>query len=202
MMPPEADRSGPVGTVWVMDLDGPLSRATAAPSATLGRAGSEAAGELAAAMGSAGPAECLRRFARGCRCHVAWVDGRLASYGWISFVEEMAGEVGLRIRLLPGEAYIWDCATVPSFQRRGLYTALLTDMAAALRAEGLCRVWIGADLANAPSQAGMARAGFRAVADLAFRWGSPFRPVEIRPREGVPEALLAEMRRVFLGPGD
>src|SRR6185295_217903 len=117
LMLPEADRSGPVGTVWVMDLDGPVTRVAAALPAALGQAGPEAAAALAAAMGLASAAECLRRFAKGCRCHVGRVEGVLASYGWISFGEEMADEMALRIRLLPGEAYIWDCATAPDFRR-------------------------------------------------------------------------------------
>jgi len=185
-----------------MDLDKPVTRIAPTLPANLEQAGPETAADLAAAMGHSSPAECLRRFARGCRCHIARVEGALAGYGWISFVEESAVEVGLRIRLLPGEAYIWDCATLSRFQRRGLYPALLTEMAAALHADGIYRVWIGADLANTPSHVGITRAGFRVVADVAIRWGAAFRRDEIRPREGVPDALLAEMRRVFLGPSD
>ena len=49
----------------------------------------------------------------------------LAAYGWVSFGEEFVGELGLHLKLLPGEAYIWDCVTVPAFRQKHLYSALL-----------------------------------------------------------------------------
>ena len=67
---------------------------------------------------------------------------------------------------MPGEAYIWDCATLPAYRRLRLYTALLVHIVEQLYAEGLCRVWIGADAENRASQSGMALAGFQPVADL------------------------------------
>ena len=42
------------------------------------------------------------------------------SYGWVNFVEEHTGELNLRIQLLPGEGYLWDCATIPAFRRSRL----------------------------------------------------------------------------------
>ena len=112
------------------------------------------------------------------------------------------GELGLLLRLLPREAYIWDCATRPIFQRQGLYAALLGHMAQSLRADGAQTIWIGADINNHPSQAGIARAGFTAVADLV---AAPPAPGErrqqawLRGRPDTGPTLLAEARRVYLG---
>ena len=86
------------------------------------------------------------RFETGRHCYTAWVAGVLAAYGWVSFEEEFIGELGLRLKLLPGEAYIWDCVTLPAYRQNHLYSALLGYMLDELRAGPLCRVWIGADL--------------------------------------------------------
>ena len=58
-----------------------------------------------------------QRLASGKRCYVAQVEGALAAYGWVSWHEEEIGEIGLRLHLMPGEAYIWDCATAPAYRR-------------------------------------------------------------------------------------
>jgi ribosomal protein S18 acetylase RimI-like enzyme len=146
--------------------------------------------------------EILLRFETGRRCYAAWVEGQLAAYGWVSFDEEFIGELSLCLRLLPGEAYIWDCATLPAFRRRRLYSALLVHILGVLQAEPLCRVWIGADLDNEASQRGIARAGFRAVADLVMARASARRLVWVQGRTGVPAGLIAEARRAFLDDRD
>ncbi len=166
------------------------------------RVGPEAADRRASAMGLADPAEVRRRFDTGRCCYTAWVEGELAAYGWISFEEEAIGELRLRVHLLPGEAYLWDCATVPAFRRRRLYTTLLTHMVGTLRLEGLCRVWIGADMENVASQSGIARAGFRPVADLVVARALAMRLVWVSGRPGVTEQIVTEARRAFLGNRD
>ncbi len=147
-------------------------------------------------------AERQRRLDAGRRCYAAWTEGSLAAYGWVSFGEEEVSELGLRLRLLPDEAYIWDCVTLPAYQRRGLYAALLGYILQTLRSEGVGGIWIGADFDNGPSQAGIGRAGFTAVADLV---AAPPRPGERRrrawlvARPGISAERLAEGRRAYLG---
>jgi ribosomal protein S18 acetylase RimI-like enzyme len=201
MVSAENDRRRP-GTIWVRQLDWPTPAVAPLVPATLARLGPESAGRLAAVMGLADAAGVRQRLDTGRRCYAAWVGDELAAYGWVSLEEEAIGELRLRVRLLPGEAYLWDCATVPAFRRRRLYTALLIHMAGALLAEGLCRVWIGADMENIASQAGIARAGFRPVADLVVARALALRLVWVAGRPGVPAALVAEARRVFLGDRD
>jgi hypothetical protein len=150
-------------------------------------------------MGNGAAAEVYGRFETGRRCFTAWVEGQLAAYGWVSFDEEYIGELSLRLRLLPGEAYIWDCVTLPAFRQKHLFSALLVYMLGELRAGPLCRVWIGANLDNAASQRGIARAGFRRVADLVVARVLTLRLVWVQGRPGVPENLVAEARRAFLG---
>ncbi len=198
----ESDPRHP-GTLWVRNLDWSVPE-NAAPRvpAVLRCLGLEEVESLARAMRLDQPATIQQRLAAGKRCYVAVVEGTLAAYGWVSWHEEDIGEIGMRIHLMPGEAYIWDCATVPSYRRHRLYTALLVHIAGQLRAEGLCRVWIGADANNTASQNGMALAGFRPVADLVVTRVIALRRFWVRGRAGVPESVVNDARRALLGDRD
>jgi GNAT superfamily N-acetyltransferase len=187
------------GTFWALDLDRPhLTSSPARLAARLQRVGSERAEELAMAMGATSPAVVLERFARGRQCYVAYLeDGQtLASYGWVSFDQEEIGELGLTIHLRPGRAYIWDCATLPPYRGQRLYPTLLIYIATVLRAQGLRRLWIGADASNYASRRGIEVAGFQAVADVTritdLRAGTRYL---LRPWPGVPEEILEDLRR-------
>jgi ribosomal protein S18 acetylase RimI-like enzyme len=201
-MPNAEARPQAVGTIWHVALtDAPVPVEAMLPIAFC-QLGPQAADELAGAMGLGGSTDVRRRFEGGRRCYAARSQGALAAYGWVSFAEEDVGGLGLHLRFLPGEAYIWDCATAPFFRRKGLYAALLGYMLAELRAEGLRRVWIGADYHNQPSQAGIARAGFAVVADLVAAPAAPGerrRRAWLQGRPGVQREMIVEARRVYLG---
>lgn len=156
-----------MGLFWMLKLASPLPPAVEpGVAASFTRAGTADSADLAAAMGLDDTEPVFRRFARGCQASIARVEGRLASYGWITFDREDIGSLGLSVRLLPGEAYIWDCATLLTYRGRHLYPALLSHMVRALHVAGLQRVWIGMDADNLPSQAGVVRAGFQQIVSL------------------------------------
>jgi GNAT superfamily N-acetyltransferase len=194
--------SGPqhLGTLWILNLDepslvGPLARV----AVTFQRVGPEATPSLTQAMGFDDPAEVLQRFAAGKRCYTGSVEGVLATYGWVTFDEELIGELGLRVRLMPGEAYIWDCATLPAYRGLRLYPALLWYIINDLRAEGLRRIWIGADADNIPSQTGMVLCGFKPVVDIVLDRALAMRMSWVRGSHGAPEQLVEDARRKLLG---
>jgi hypothetical protein len=191
-----------VGTLWTHDLRQPLVEVTPLLQVTFRQVGAESAGLLARATGLAeepAEAEFNRRFSAGRRCYAAWAGDRLAAYGWVSFLEEQLAEYGLRFQLEQCEAYIWDCFTQPGFRQKHLYSALLVFILQELRAEPLCRAWIGADLDNTPSQRGIDRAGFLRVADLLLLREGGQRVMWLEGYPGVPESLVGEARRVLLG---
>lgn len=130
--------------------------------------GREKAEPLAEAMGLPDSKALLTRFATGRRCFSAWVEGRIAAYGWVSRAAECIGEQEREIRMSPGEMYIWDCATRPEYRGQRLYSALLSHMITALRGEGVRRLWIGTSLANRPSLRGFVNAGFVPVLTLVY----------------------------------
>jgi ribosomal protein S18 acetylase RimI-like enzyme len=186
------------GTIWTLGPEDPTTEVQPLAAASFGRILSEGAAELAAEIGPGADAEIRRRLDSGRRCYAAWVDGALAAYGWVSFDNEFIGELRLEIELQPGEGYIWDCVTLPEYRQKRLYSALLVYIARELRREPLCRIWIGANLDNLPSQKGMARAGFREVAHLAISRVLAMRLVWVQGAPGAPDELVAEARRVFL----
>jgi GNAT superfamily N-acetyltransferase len=190
------------GTIWVLDLDEPVPVVTPKVPAAFRRAGPDLAPALVSAMDGVSSAGLIKRFENGRRCYIAQVEDQIAAYGWVSLDDEHIGELNLRIKLLPGEVYIWDCATIPAFRRKHLYSALLGYIIEELRAEGLCRAWIGADMDNRPSQQGMARAGFHHVADLVVERVLAMRQVWVEGLPGVPEPIVAEARRAFLNDRD
>jgi hypothetical protein len=188
----------PVGVIWTLNLDEPTPMITPLVAATFRNAGRESITALATASAENSSAEIEERLERGRRCFTAWVGEALAAYGWVSFDEEFIGELGLRLRLLPGEAYIWNCVTLPRFRQNYLYSALLSYMLSELRGDPLCRAWIGADFDNIPSQRGIARAGFRRVAELMVVSVGTGRLAWIQGMPDAPESLVAEARRAFL----
>jgi len=190
------------GTIWSMSMAGTPPVVTPLIPAVFCRLEAQSAIELEVALGPHSLPEVQQRFESGRRCYAMRVDGALAAYAWVSFGEEFVGELSLRLRLLPSEAYIWDCATLPAFRRNLLYSVLLSHIVRELKQESLSRVWIGADLDNVPSQLGIARAGFTYIADLVVERVLALRQVWVQGRPGVPDSLVAEARRVFLNDRD
>lgn len=188
------------GVFWALDSVSVEERAPAklAASVTCEEARPEAAATLAQAMGLAESGEIRRRFAAGSRCFVARdVGGAIASYGWVSRGEERIGELERSFRLPPDEAYIWDCATLPPFRQRGVYTALLVAMVSALWGEDVRRIWIGASRDNRPSLRGFARAGFQPVASVTFVRALGLRRLWLRAEPGASPALVVEAREAL-----
>ncbi len=97
----------------------------------------------------------------------------------------------------PGDAYIWDCATLPDYRGRGIYPALLLYILDELRADGLHRAWIGADTGSVASQKGIIRAGFQPIADFVPVPSAEHFQVTGRP--GAAEELVRDARNALLG---
>ncbi|HET8852948.1 MAG TPA: GNAT family N-acetyltransferase [Ktedonobacteraceae bacterium] len=195
--PAEADAQ-PQGAFWMMDLDQPLpvGLVTRLPVAFM-RIGPEVAQELAHAMQLDDPSVVLQRFARGCHCYAGRIDGKLATYGWVTYNEEGIGELGLNFRLKAAEAYIWDCATLPAYRGLRLYPALLAYILGELQSLSMHRAWIGADTDNLASQSGLALVGFQPVVDVFITHVSTLPRFWIRGRPGVPEQLVTDVRHAL-----
>ncbi len=186
------------GVLWAMDLDG--SSPAASPShltVAFSEATPDLATALATAMGLAESSEVQRRFAAGSRCFVAWIDDAIAGYGWVSQGEERIGELERVMRMRPGEAYIWDCATLSPFRRQGIYNAFLAHVVATLRREGFRRLWIGASLQNRPSLQAFAYAGFKPAINIVYVRLVRVSYSWVTGAPSAPTALVVDARRAL-----
>jgi GNAT superfamily N-acetyltransferase len=129
------------------------------------------------------------RLGRGCRAFVGCAGGEVVAFGWLSTGAEWIGELGLEIRPPAGEAYLWNCVTLPEHRYRGYFRALLGQMVAVARGEGLSRLWIGA--ADGGAESAVTATGFalevcvRAVSLGGVRW------ITVRRPQGVDPAVLS-----------
>lgn len=176
------------------------SSAVPALPASFEETGPEAAAELARAMALGEASEVARRFANGRRCFVGRRDGVIVTYAWLSLQREAVGELEREYRLPPGEAYIWDCATLPAHRGGGLYGGLLCAVVATLAAEGQRRAWIGANLENEPSLRAFARAGFQPVVRVAYARLARLRCMRLWAQPGATGALVEGARAMLTEP--
>ena len=200
------DDSRHAGIFWLFkstERDAP-SYASALPFApglpvTFRRVGLETIHALAQAMDTTDQTQIARRFERGKHCYVGLLAGEIVTYGWVTFDEEHIGELGLTIRLRAGEAYIWDCATLPAYRGQRLYPALLAYMLRSLAAAGLRSIWLGTDMDNIPSQKGVALIGFQPIVDAGLVGTSQGGGLWIRQRPDVSDQDAIDAHRVLLG---
>ena len=188
------ERGGLWGTDFVRDEAprSPLPALGVGP-VLIGEAGTETAAELAAAMGGWDPDEVAARLAAGKRCFTARVDG-------VHRVIATSYELDRAIRLDGDEAYIWQCATLPAFQGRGLYKAVLAAILGSLAGEGYRRAWIGCALANTASVRAFVALGLRPVVMVDYWRLGDFSCFYLAGRPGADPAHVAHARAALAAP--
>lgn len=122
--------------------------------------------ETIAAINRLSHREIRRRRNTGSTPYVAEINGQPSAYGWAAALSASIGELGIEVELTPGSRYLWDFATLPEWQGRGIYPRLLQ---AIIRLEAAERYWILYAPENLPSGAGIAKAGFTTVGLLSFQ---------------------------------
>ena len=111
-------------------------------------------------------AEVRARRLDGHRPYIGRLHDMPVAYGWVATRSASIGELNLTITLSQRDRYLWDFATLPAWQGRGLYPRLLQ---AILRQEVEAeRFWIIYAPENLPSGAGMRKAGLVAATELSF----------------------------------
>ena len=159
-----------------------------------------AAAGLVAAMAGEGELVALR-MARGCRCFAAVEGEEVSAYGWLSSGAEWIGEIRLEVKPEAGEVYVWNCLTLPSHRRRGMFRAVLVRISSALKEEGVGRLWIASGGGGA--EKALPDAGFRPVLQLGE---SPLglarlRLLRMTAIPGADPGLVSAARRVLAGGG-
>ena len=112
-------------------------------------------------------AEVIDRQMDGHRPYVARMHGQPVGYGWLATSKVSIGELDINVELPPDDRYLWDFATLPEWQGRGLYPRLLQSILEQ-EIQNAKRFWIIHAPENLPSGAGMSKAGFEFVGQLSF----------------------------------
>jgi RimJ/RimL family protein N-acetyltransferase len=129
------------------------------------------------------------------------VGSDIAAYGWVADTDEPLGNSGFVFTPAPGDAWLYDFATLAAYRGRRYYPALLRFIARDLADAGFRRAWIGTAPGNVASQRGILRAGFRPV--VAVRLDSGSVPPEVRmiPAPGAPPEMVTAAARVHARAG-
>jgi GNAT superfamily N-acetyltransferase len=138
------------------------------------------------------------RLARGCRCFGGWARAGVVAYGWLSAGPEWIGELGVEIRPAPGEAYVWNCVTLPEHRRQGIFRNLLQCVLASAASEGLTRVWIGSTEAFADKA--IRDAGFHPVLKFESRPFGWWRRLSVDAADDAEREVVAAALRAIAIP--
>jgi RimJ/RimL family protein N-acetyltransferase len=111
--------------------------------------------------------EVIDRRMNGHRPYIARINGQPVAYGWLATSKVSIGELNINVELSPDDRYLWDFATLPDWQGRGLYPRLLQSILEQ-EIQNAKRFWIIHAPENLPSGAGMSKAGFEFVGQLSF----------------------------------
>ncbi len=123
--------------------------------------------EMMAALQGRTPEEIRGRFDAGHRAYVAWSDEQPAAWGWVATRSADIGELGSTFAIPARERYLWNFVTRPEHRGRGIYPRLLDEIVRVESADAE-RFWIAYAPENQASGAGIAKAGFVALAELSF----------------------------------
>jgi GNAT superfamily N-acetyltransferase len=150
------------------------------------------------AMGGEGDLVRLR-LARSCRCFAVIAGDEVVGYGWLSSGTEWIGEIRLEIKPKRGEAYVWNCLTLPAHRRRGMFRALLVRICGVLRAEGVARLWIAS--AQGGTLDTLAAAGFRPVLAIGESKLAGLRLLRTNAAPNAEAGLVSAARRALATGG-
>lgn len=160
------------GVLWSAELNKPQDRPIAAKvPAKFGQLQPGSFAQLIDAVGRMDPitpAALASRLEAGRQCFAGWVSDSVAAYGWLTRGPEWVGEFERELNVLQGEAYIWDCATVPEHRRQRLFSGLIAHVANQLRHEGLHRLWIIATINTPSMNRNVVAAGFAPILNLTY----------------------------------
>jgi len=150
-----------LATYWVEDTTAPLPHL---PGFT---AGPTSDWHELAEINHLSDANVIDRNTNGHRAYVARINGRPVAYGWLATSKISIGELEINVELPPHDRYLWDFATLPDWQGRGIYPRLLQSILEQEK-QNAKRFWIIHAPENLPSGVGMSKAGFEFVGQLSY----------------------------------
>jgi ribosomal protein S18 acetylase RimI-like enzyme len=109
-----------------------------------------------------------RRLAHGRLCFLAFDGEKLAAYCWATTQIELDVDV-VPIPLRPGDAYLNDAYTIPTYRRRGIQMAVHLYRLAHMKSLGCRRAILIVEEDNVASQRLVRKLGYQDVDRLSFR---------------------------------
>jgi RimJ/RimL family protein N-acetyltransferase len=106
------------------------------------------------------------RFQHGDECFAWERDGRLVSFGWVTYRDRHVGPVCLADR--PRRAFLFNFHTLPEYRGRGLYPALLFAIRYTLGTENITEFIIDVNTRNIASMRGIEKGGFQHAGEVAY----------------------------------
>ena len=94
------------------------------------------------------------------------IDGRVVSFGWVTYRDRRIGPVPLKDA--PGRVFLYNFYTLDVHRGRDLYPALLRTMRRELGREGAIEFIIDVNDRNVASARGIEKAGFAAVTRITY----------------------------------
>ena len=98
--------------------------------------------------------EVVDRRNNGHRPYVARMESQPVAYGWLATKKISIGELNINVELPPDDRYLWDFATLPDWQGRGLYPRLQQSILQQ-ELQTAKRFWTINAAENLPSGAGL-----------------------------------------------
>ena len=94
------------------------------------------------------------------------LDGRVVSFGWITYQDRVVGP--FQLAEVSGRAFLYNFHTLEGYRGRGFYPALLLTMRHVLGREKVSEFVIDVDARNTASARGIEKGGFVLAAQVAF----------------------------------
>jgi SAM-dependent methyltransferase len=142
--------------------------------------------------------EIERRFAAGCVCFIARLDGRIVHAGWAGFSTVWIEFLDYEMPLAPGDVYQFDSFTAVPFRGQGIAASRVATMARSLQRAGHRRLLAGVLPEVQVAFRPLERVGYRRLGRLGVLRVGPWRRAVWRPtRKSAPESSPAYWDRVL-----
>jgi ribosomal protein S18 acetylase RimI-like enzyme len=124
-------------------------------------------------IGTDSPRTFSARLSPDTRCYLVRHGERVVHATWVTTTASWLRELRRYFRVPEGDAYVYESFTRADARGMGVYPFALTEICAALDAEGAQRVWVGVEHSNAPSLRAITKAGFEPSFEVHYarRWG-------------------------------
>lgn len=120
---------------------------------------------MAAVMYS-GRGKLLRRFDCGHRCFAVVEGNDILSFFWVMTGRRYVPELRLNFKLTQQQAWMYNAVTVSNARGKGLYSRVIRHIEDTLSKEGFEEFFIDVNKRNSSSIKGIAKAGFRKIAEI------------------------------------